>query len=155
MSRDGQRSFMAGVGAFALGHLAFILLFLQQGHGLIHNINSVSQYTVIISLIFLGIYVSKLLWRHAGALRGAVLAYVPVIIGMGIAALAMPLNGGWPLVASAALLFVLSDLILAFETFILPADSPILRVTPHLVWPLYWLAQCGFFVAFTLAPPFS
>ncbi len=76
------------------------------------------------------------------------LGYIPVILGMGIAALALPGQGMLVWVLPAALAFVASDLVLAFETFILPKDHPVMRVTPYVVWPLYWGAQAGFLAAF-------
>ena len=47
-----------------------------------------------------------------------------------------------------ALAFILSDIVLATESFVLRDDHPARRWTPYAVWPLYWGAQAGFWAAF-------
>jgi hypothetical protein len=42
-----------------------------------------------------------------------------------------------------------SDVILAFETFVLPTNHALRRYAPYLVWPLYWGAQAGFYLSFS------
>ena len=76
-----------------------------------------------------------------------ILGYIPVLLGMGYAALGLA-NGGLTWVLPAAIAFVLSDLALGIETFVLPPDHAALRFTPYLIWPLYWGAQVGFLAAF-------
>ena len=83
---------------------------------------------------------------RAGALRGPVMVYVPIILSMGLAALA--LSGDRWTVALAALAFIASDLILAAEKFLLPPGHAFLSVAPFAIWILYWTAQAGFFAAF-------
>ena len=48
----------------------------------------------------------------------------------------------------AGLLFILSDMVLAAETFVLKLDHPARRVTPYVIWGTYWGAQVGFFSTF-------
>ena len=52
-------------------------------------------------------------------------------------------------VLPAALAFVASDVVLAFETFVLPEGHRFRRIAPYAVWPLYWGAQLGFWYAFS------
>ena len=49
-------------------------------------------------LLALGIAMMVVLWRRAGALRLAVMVYIPVILSMGLAALAVPPEGALTLV---------------------------------------------------------
>lgn len=147
LSRETETTFMAGIAAFAAGHLAYIALFLTRDvsdPALILN-----QPVIFWSLLVLGIVMATLLTPRAGALKGPVLAYIPIILGMGVAVLALPDTGPLRWALPAALGFIASDLILATEKFLLPKTHPALRLTPYMVWPLYWGAQAGFLIAFT------
>lgn len=148
LSREGERAFMAGIGAFAAGHLAYVVLFLSHPAADLARLAGAPQLWVVLAVIAAGAAMAAVLAPRAGALRGPVLAYVPIILGMGVAALALPPVGALALAAPAALAFILSDMVLAAETFLLPADHPARRVAPYAVWPLYWGAQAGFFAAF-------
>ncbi|MFC6688552.1 lysoplasmalogenase [Jhaorihella thermophila] len=145
LSRETDQGFMAGVGAFAGGHLAYSALFLTQPQADPGRITSAPGLWVAAALATAGLVVAWILARRAGPLRGPVLAYIPIIIGMGISALALPFVA--PL--AAALAFIASDLILAAEKFLLPDRHPARRATAHAVWLLYWGAQAGFVAAFT------
>lgn len=145
LSRPGERAFMGGVGAFAAGHLAYVAFFLAHPVSDPTRLAGPLQLAVLALLALIGLAAAALLWRHAGALRGAVLAYVPVILSMGLAALTLP-----PALALLpALAFIASDLILACEKFLMPPAHPAHRWTPYAVWLLYWGAQAGFFTAFS------
>ncbi|MFT5343357.1 MAG: putative membrane protein YhhN [Paracoccaceae bacterium] len=149
LSRDGDAAFMGGIAAFAAGHLAYIALFLLHPLADIGRIGDVPQVWVAAGLVLLGVVMARLLAPRAGSLRGPVLGYIPIILGMGVAVLALPETGpgpGWALVAAFA--FVASDMVLASEKFLLTEGHPALRWTPYVVWPLYWGAQAGFFAVF-------
>ncbi|WP_170412069.1 lysoplasmalogenase [Ruegeria atlantica] len=145
LSRETDTTFMAGIGAFAAGHLAYIVLFLSH----------VSSDTTLIfdrpgifwSLIILGIVAATLIVPRAGDLKVPVLVYIPIILGMGITVLALPEAGALRWALPAALAFIASDLILATEKFLLPDDHPAFRFTPYMIWILYWGAQAGFLIA--------
>ena len=146
LARETDQTFMAGIGAFAAGHLAYIALFLLYPTSDLSLIFDRPGY--FWSLILVGIVAATLLAPRAGDLKGPVLAYIPIILGMGISVLALPDTGALRWALSAAMAFIASDLILATEKFLLPPDHPALRVTPYLVWPLYWAAQAGLLIAF-------
>jgi len=148
LSRDGEGAFMAGIGAFAAGHLAYIALFLTHPLADPTRLMQSPQVWFAAGFAALGVVMAVVLAPRAGALKGAVLGYIPIILGMGIAALAVPGQGLLVWVLPAALAFVASDLVLAFETFVLRDDHPLKRATPYVVWPLYWGAQAGFLTAF-------
>ena len=149
LSRPGDRAFMAGIGAFAAGHLIYAALFLTHPAADPQALAQAPQLWIGAALAGFGIVVAAMLAPRAGALRGPVLAYVPIILGMGIAALALPAAGSLALAFPAALAFIASDLVLAIDRFMLPAGHPARRIAPYAVWPLYWGAQAGFLAAFT------
>ncbi|WP_353393233.1 lysoplasmalogenase [Ruegeria sp. HU-ET01832] len=146
LSRETDQTFMAGIGAFAAGHLAYIALFLthpSSDPGLI-----LDRPAIFWSLIVLGIIAATLLTPRAGDLKGPVLAYIPIILGMGIAVLSLPDTDALWLALPAALAFIASDLILATEKFLLPPNHPSRKLTPYPIWILYWGAQVGLLLAF-------
>ena len=149
LSRDGDAAFMAGIGAFAAGHLAYVALFVTHPLADPGRLTQDPQIWIIGGFAVLGLVMATVLAPRAGALRGAVLGYIPVILGMGVAVLALPGQGALVWALPAALAFVTSDLVLAFETFVLGQHHPARRFTPYLIWPLYWGAQLGFLMAFT------
>ncbi|UWQ84633.1 lysoplasmalogenase [Leisingera caerulea] len=146
LSRDGEAAFMAGVGAFAAGHLAYAVLFLTRDASGPARLLEMPGVAIAGLLLVLGLVMARILAPRAGALKGPVLGYIPIILGMGAAALTLPL-GTWALAAAAA--FMLSDMVLAAETFVLPEDHVLRRITPFAVWPLYWGAQAGFLAVFS------
>ena len=146
LSRETDSTFMAGIGAFAAGHLAYIALFMTSPSSSPEQI--FDHPAIFWSLIILGIVMATLLTPRAGDLKIPVLAYIPIILGMGVTALAVPDTGALRWALPAAMAFITSDLILATEKFLLPAKHPALKLTPYLVWPLYWAAQAGFLIAF-------
>ena len=148
LSRDGEACFMAGVGAFALGHLGYVALFLGLTESNPVRLLQMPQVIVVVVLICIGGVMAVVLAPRAGALKGAVLCYIPIILGMGMAALTVPVQGGLMFLLPAALLFILSDMVLAAETFVLKLDHPARRVTPYVIWGTYWGAQVGFFSTF-------
>lgn len=147
LSRETEATFMMGVGAFAAGHLTYVALFLTRSES---NLALLGDAPIsVICLIALGIGMTVLLTPRAGDLKGPVLAYIPIILAMGLAALTLPGTGALIWVWPAAVAFMASDTILATEKFLLSDNHPARRLTPFLIWPLYWGAQAGFFAAFT------
>ncbi len=145
LSRDSDSTFIAGIGAFAAGHLAYIALFLTHPNSDLSLVLNKPGY--FWSLLLLGIVATTLLPPRAGDLKGPVLGYIPIILGMGVTVLALPETGTLRWALPAALAFIASDLILATEKFLLPPDHPAHRITPFMVWGLYWAAQAGLLIA--------
>ncbi len=143
LSREDARSFLAGVGAFALGHVAYITLFLGHVRADVGLIFAVPQLYLVFGMIALASVMALVLLPRAGDLRVAVLAYIPIIVGMGIAALGLPMPG----LLVGAFLFVLSDTVLAFEMFVLAKNAAARRFTPFVVWLTYWGAQAFLFLS--------
>lgn len=141
LSREDDRSFLAGVGAFSLGHVAYIILFLSQPAAQIEQLIEGPKAYILAGLVILAVGMARVLLPRAGDLAGAVVAYIPVICGMGIAALMLPFGGQWMWLLPGALLFVVSDFVLALEMFVLPKSAMLRRFTPFVIWLTYWGAQ--------------
>ncbi len=148
LSRQGEQAFMAGVGAFAAGHLAYVILFLQGPSGDFAQIWQLPDLLLTLALLALGLGMIRVLAPRAGDLKIPVMIYIPIILAMGLAALSLP-ERALPWVLPAALAFMVSDVVLAFETFVLDQDHRLRRMTPYVVWPLYWGAQAGFYLSFS------
>ena len=93
LSLDRERAFLAGVGAFAAAHLVFVAVILTLHDSNLGLLTAPWRLLVLGGLSALGVAMAVLLWRTAGALRGAVVCYIPIILAMGIAALTLPLGG--------------------------------------------------------------
>ncbi len=147
LSRDSEATFMAGIGAFAVGHIAYITLFLTHPAAQIDRLMMDACPWIIAPLVALALIMAKVLFSRAGDLRFAVLAYVPIIVGMGVASLALPALGPLTFAILGALLFVSSDFVLSLEMFVLRDSSSARKFTPFYVWASYWLAQFLIFFA--------
>lgn len=135
---------MAGVVAFAAGHLAYAAAFLAQPSSDIGLLLMPGRWQAILVLAVFGVLMMGLLFSRAGALRFAVVGYIPIILTMSVAALTLPAIGPLGLVLPAALLFLLSDTVLSLEEFVFQDGHRLRRVTAFLIWSTYWLAQLGF-----------
>lgn len=128
LSRPGQGVFLVGMGAFGVGHLAYALQFWSTGGPL--------PPLWLAGLGVLAFSTELLLAPHTGTLRWPVRAYTVLITVMALAAA----THGLTLATAGALLFLLSDLLLSLDLFVLPANAarPALRRT---LWAAYWGGQ--------------
>jgi len=144
--RSEKRWFLAGLVAFLLGHLAYVV-----GMATLAPIASWPEAAGWIAAlpIAIGLVVLRMLWPRLGALRGPVIAYVATIAAMVVGALACARAGALPdaqrarLVAGACLFFV-SDLAVARDRFVAHTFT-------NKLWglPTYYAGQLLF--AWTLA----
>ena len=135
LAQDDERAFLAGLVAFLIGHVVYIVLFFGLGSS-----ETVAAQPLRLALggamVLFAMVASTRLIPAAGALGPAVAAYIAVIVAMGLSALLMP---GWGVVAGA-LLFMASDTVLATQKYLLPPeDAPYVRA--RFVWVSYYLAQ--------------
>lgn len=148
LSRESEASFMAGVAAFALGHLVYIAAFLTHPLAAPDQILGRAHIGIVLGITILAIAMAFILFPRAGKLAGPVLLYIPIIAGMAIASLSLPMLI-W--VIPGALVFLVSDFILSFELFVLAKNAKLRKFTPFAVWSTYWLAQA--FLLFGLVLP--
>jgi uncharacterized membrane protein YhhN len=141
LALPGAKWFRVGLAAFLLGHVFYILAF----QGLAPFSGWLSSADFLILAISLG--ACRWLWPHLGAMRIPVLAYVTVITLMVFGAWAVFQAPGLPfpgraLIFKGAVLFYLSDLLVARDQFIKKAFSNRL-----IGLPLYYTGQ--FLLAFS------
>lgn len=148
LSRPGDRAFAFGVTFFAVGHIMYAALFFLQPGSDPQILTQVPYVFAVAGLGVLGTVMAFVLAPRAGVLKGPVLTYIPIILLMGISALTLAQQENGFLLVAAAAAFITSDVVLAFENFVLGPGHRIARITPWLVWPLYWGAQVGFYAAF-------
>ena len=139
LSRRGEAAFMAGLGSFALAHLAYAALFVGiEGRLALFDL-SAGRWLALAVLAILA--QSTVIWLlpHTGGLKRAVAAYVAIIAAMGLAALHLPAQHGLAILGAG--LFVASDLVLSVELFRMEEGGHAARMASHAVWPLYWAGQ--------------
>ncbi len=148
LSRRGTHAFLAGMAAFALAHLVYIVLFFRLMQPGAHPPDVLHA---LLSGLMLGLALSCKRWLvpYVGALKLPVIAYIVILTSMGMLALWLPAQF-WPVQLGAAL-FILSDFMLAMATFRLADRAPMHGFISVAVWASYFLAQCflawGLFLA--------
>ena len=133
---DGERNFLFGLGSFLAGHLLYTAFFLT---GVDPAVFLQSEILVVIAfLTAIGVMVNIRLWPHAGDMRIPVVLYSVAIMTMVASAKAANLSS---IMLAGVVMFMVSDIILARETF-LPAKGNLLdRISDYLVWYLYSAGQ--------------
>ncbi|NBR90981.1 MAG: lysoplasmalogenase [Rhodobacteraceae bacterium] len=143
LSRAGDSALKAGIGFFALAHIAYVAAIYE--HAPLEP--TTPALAAIAALWLFGLSTRFWLLPHTGPLRPAVALHVVLILAMGVMALLSAPPSPW--LIGGALAFIASDLILSIEIFRL-GDSPWKRLTALLVWPLYIAGQAGIMMG--LAP---
>ncbi|MGI3187158.1 lysoplasmalogenase [Nioella aestuarii] len=139
LSRKGDSAFIAGLGSFALAHLAYAVVFVGVEARLAPFDLTPMRWLGVAALVIMAQSTVVWLLPHVGGMKRPVAAYVAIISAMGLAALHLPATHGLAMLGAG--LFVLSDLVLSIERFRMKEDSPAARGASHLVWPLYWVGQ--------------
>ncbi len=120
---DSRPRFLAGLSAFLLAHLAYAAAFAP-----LSKPSPPALAVVVLSTAA----VLRWLWPRLGSMRGPVVAYASVIGLM----LWLASGTGRPVVLLGALLFWLSDLLVAKRRF-----DPRSRLDRAVGWPLYFAGQ--------------
>jgi len=144
LSRE-KTPFLAGIGAFLLGHVAYIGAFLSLGVSVVGT----AVAAVVIALI------AAFVWRwvgpHAGNLRAAVAAYIVVIsamVTMAFGSTWMSASPGRIALLVGAIGFFASDLCVARDRFVAPGPQ-----NRMVGLPLYFGSQLVFAAAIASAAP--
>lgn len=131
--------FIFGLLAFLLTHVLYIYLFRRCRHAAVAEVPRTFLYSRIVFLVFAGSFLYTLLFSRLGDMKLPVALYTAVIIAMAITAvLRKERSSGksFLLVYGGALLFVLSDSLLAIDRF----HSPV-QLGGLLIMGSYILAQ--------------
>lgn len=142
LAYEGEKNFMGGLSSFLLAHIAYGVLFHEIGHLRILTGETWRLVAAGIAVV-LAVVLVAYLWRPAGRLAPAVLAYATAIAAMAILSLGVPPVA----VFAGAALFLSSDAVLAIETFRMEKSHPMRWLAALYVWASYFAAQ----VVLTLA----
>lgn len=142
LSRPGRAGFLGGLVAFALGHLAYVILFVQTGTFTLTVIG-----TIAVAMLFMAI-VSTRIWLEpfTANLLWPVRIYCAIIFTM----IALAVVMGQPaLVLIGVFAFGTSDAILGLHLFRSQKFGPRHRETSIAIWTFYIVAQALIFAGFT------
>ncbi len=140
LAMGGVKRFLAGVAAFGLGHLAYAGGFLWRSGEF--GLDGLGIGEVLALAVLLTLLVSTEVWLapRTGELRQPVRGYVALIGLMGVAAVLLPAHPGQGVLRLGAGLFILSDLMLALQLFVVKSATWRRRLALTL-WPAYWAGQ--------------
>jgi uncharacterized membrane protein YhhN len=107
--------FMIGLGGFLIAHIHYVYVFIKSSN----KIKSISKLEwLILPLMFLyTVGLIAVVWPGLGELKIPVFIYAMVLLSMGVAALIRKQNTGYYWILCGAVLFILSDSILAINKF--------------------------------------
>ncbi|NOY55485.1 MAG: lysoplasmalogenase [Actinobacteria bacterium] len=124
-------AFLVGLGAFLLGHIAYVVAFATLGVDSGVSLIAGSVALVVAALIFV--------WLRPhlpAAMIGPIIAYIAVISTMLVLAVGATASGATPMLLAGTVAFYLSDLSVARDRFVAPGFV-------NRVWglPLYYAGQ--------------
>lgn len=136
--RDTDENFLRGLGSFLLAHLLYIKMLLDKTSGPTLLFSQSHRLLALSAMSLLAPGINYLIIsRIVPGLRIPVVVYSVVIFGMFAAALCVE----EPQVTSGAILFTLSDSILATDRFLLSPESKHAAWMQYAVWALYYMGQ--------------
>jgi uncharacterized membrane protein YhhN len=135
------RFFPAGLAAFLLAHLTYIVLFVRNRARPFHP--GLARSFAALAVVAASAALSAWIVPSVGGLAVPVILYICAVTAMVSTAILTQRESSW--VPSGALLFLLSDSLLAINKFKNPVP-----LHAYLVWGTYYLAQCGIATGFLL-----
>lgn len=144
LSREGEKSFLTGLIAFAAAHVLYIAHFLPMA--------SLAELTWLPAalLVVLALSTERWLIPYTQDMAWPVRIYVVLITVLGCAALGL---SGREIAVLGAFAFILSDLILAINLFRLSPESRWHIPTEIALWIFYVLGQAGLLIGAGFARP--
>ncbi|MCJ7994290.1 lysoplasmalogenase [Rhizobium cremeum] len=136
ISRSGELAFKLGLWAFLIVLLIYATVFYQAGDADIF-MAALWRWAGAAALLVAGIFLLRILWKPTGPLAPAIASYIAAMLAMGLMSLTMPS----PFVFIGAVAFLISDALIALETFLLK-DEGQKKIASYAVWAFYFLAQC-------------
>ncbi|RUU15683.1 lysoplasmalogenase [Mesorhizobium sp. M7A.T.Ca.TU.009.01.3.2] len=147
LSRDGEKAFLGGLASFLVAHIVYVALFLRSGGGLGVLGAEPWRGAIALAMALFVVIMLAALWRRVGPrLRIPITVYIAAILAMGISALTT--SNMW--VIGGAVLFMVSDGLLATEKFLVAAISLHRAWMRFAVWALYYAAQLATTLGFLL-----
>lgn len=147
LAQNGEKAFLAGLVSFLVAHIAYVMLFLSAGGGL-ETLAAASWRVAVCALAIAAaiFFLRHLLPAVGRQMRLPVTLYTGAILVMLLAATTVAA----PIIIVGALLFVVSDTILAIRRFLLTPQSPAQQPLGLMVWISYYLAQAAITLGFLL-----
>jgi uncharacterized membrane protein YhhN len=139
---DPQRLFVFGLGSFLVAHLIYISVFIRNRRRPV-ALGAAQVLRVALVLVY-SVMVSAWLLPSLGPLIVPVAIYMCAITAMVVSAILARFPNPW--VAVGAVLFLISDSLLAVNKFKTPVPY-----RDVLVWTTYYLGQCGIAAGFLAA----
>lgn len=133
LSRRSPKLFLAGMGAFALGHIAYLSAFLTQQTSEFSTNRLVMSVVVILGTASFYVWLRPKLPRD---MRVAVTFYTLIILAMVIGALGLLPMGHMRYAMIGAVIFAISDMFVARDRFVTRDPKNAIAITP-----LYFGAQ--------------
>ena len=133
LSRNSEKLFLAGMAAFALGHLAYLTAFTPLSRGGPIAVDLTVAALVIFSAIAVYIWLKPHLPKE---MRLPVRLYFLIILIMVLNALRLPAHGPLFLAMIGAVMFAVSDVFVGRDRFVMRDPKNALSITP-----LYFGAQ--------------
>jgi uncharacterized membrane protein YhhN len=128
------RLFIFGLAAFLLAHLTYICLFVRNRPARARS--DARRLTAVIAILIYSTALSAWIVPSVGQLAVPVVLYICAITTMVCAAILARFSQPW--VTLGAVLFLISDSLLAIHKFKTPVP-----LRDYLVWGSYYLGQCG------------
>jgi uncharacterized membrane protein YhhN len=139
LALDFRRYFVHGLAAFLLAHVAYIVLFTRNWARPLRP--SAGQMILVALVLAYFVLACVWLWPGLGGLKIPALAYAMAVTAMTVAAILAGFSR--PFVCVGAVLFLISDSLLAAGAFKLSSSRAL-----ALIWPTYYLGQYGIAIGF-------
>lgn len=139
LSLTHEQGFLPGLASFFLGHVVYSSMLMSISSG-----PSGAMWLVFVALVAVSIGLLSAMWPVLGDLRIPVIAYVGVSTTLGVLALGVSST----MVMMGLLMFIISDVILAFWLFLLPEGHKLRPLFSASVWTLYWSGQATILAGF-------
>ncbi|RCI12689.1 hypothetical protein L249_0663 [Ophiocordyceps polyrhachis-furcata BCC 54312] len=134
---SGEEAFLRGLGSFLVAHLLYCVVLWRSGNGIRADDHGWRRSVAALSVVAAPAMSFALLPRVGPALRLPIVLYCTAILSMLLGAVTV--RGSQ--VATGAVLFALSDSLLATEQFLLDSESRHRVWMQYAVWALYYSGQ--------------
>lgn len=135
---SGDAAFLRGLSSFLVAHLFYVSLFAGIGNGVDFLLNDKLRLGLAGGMLLLAPVMSLTLMPNvAKSLQIPITVYSAVILTMVLAVLTVDNNQ----VVIGAVLFAISDTVLATDEFLMPKDSGYRGLMQYVVWLFYYTGQ--------------
>lgn len=134
----GDKAFLRGLSSFLVAHLFYVSLFAGIGNGIEFVLGDKQRLGLAGGMLLLAPFMSFTLMPNVTrSLQIPITVYSTVILAMVLTVLTVDNDQ----VVLGAVLFAISDSVLAADEFLMPKDSRYRGLMQHVVWVLYYTGQ--------------